>query len=840
MQTTPASTPSIPTSTPVKLGWGPASYIAGGDMYYAGYLDEIKIQDCVDAVTVFNTDDSGTDSLRQAMADVCDGGLVTFDSSLAGQTISLSSELTINKNITIDGSAASGVAISGNNSVRVFTVNSGVTAELKSLTVQDGNVSGNGGGIYNDGTLTITSSKIQSNTASGNGGGIYNSTTGTLNIIRSAVNNNTSNNVGGGVYSDKTVSVTDSTFSNNTVSGGSGSSGGIANGGLGDLTVVNSTFYNNTASIRYGGIGNDGFLTVINSTLSDNSAPVDGAGIGNSASGTITLLVNTLIANSTGADCVNMGAMVIENNNLIESTGADACNLTDNVNGDIIGSDPSLDTFTTNSDYPTGVYPLNPGSPAINAGDNATCNAVPVNNKDQGGWDRSPNGGATCDIGAYEMWDTDEPDTSIDSTDPATSPTSTTSMDFTFSGSEPVSPTNENSGVKSYECQLDSEGYSACTSPWNYSSLADGSHTIYVRAIDYVGNVDSSPAFYTWTISTPTPLDTVIDSGPSGTISSTSATFTYHATGDNIANGYFDCMLEPVESDWSICDGGSVTYTGLANGSYIFNVRAWDDAFSQVDLSPAEQAFTVSTDATPPDTTIVTKPVNPTAITNATFAFSGSDNVTAPANLTYMCALDGAPYSNCSVAVLFTNLSIGFHYLDVYTVDEAGNEDPTPAHYGWLIVKERVKNGGLNTYVGASKVPQYWAKNAAWSATDGKDTTSKKDGVASVKLVGQAGKTKTLTQTIAVSGAQGDQVRFSYWSKGASLPAAGACKVDVLVYNGSALKQTKTITCKTGTYGFTKQQLNFNATSAFTKIVVKFTFAKSKGSLWLDIVSLLK
>ena len=67
-------------------------------------------------------------------------------------------------------------------------------------------------------------------------------------------------------------------------------------------------------------------------------------------------------------------------------------------------------------------------------------------------------------------------------------PSTSTSASFGFTDAEP--------GV-SFECRIDGGAYSACTSPKSYSSLATGSHTFEVRALDAVGN-QSAAASYTW------------------------------------------------------------------------------------------------------------------------------------------------------------------------------------------------------------------------------------------------------------------------------------------------------------------------------------------------------
>ena len=79
------------------------------------------------AITVTNTNDSGADSLRQAIIDIDDGGTIDFDIPGSGPDIITltSGELAITKNLTIVGSTTKSLTISGNNVSRIFNVTRG-------------------------------------------------------------------------------------------------------------------------------------------------------------------------------------------------------------------------------------------------------------------------------------------------------------------------------------------------------------------------------------------------------------------------------------------------------------------------------------------------------------------------------------------------------------------------------------------------------------------------------------------------------------------------------------------------------------------------------------------
>jgi len=135
--------------------------------------------------TVTNTADSGAGSLRQAIIDAntTTGVADTINFELgSAATITLTSAqlptITDEAGLTIDGQSVD-ITVSGR-AVGVFRVASGAKLTLNNLTVTNGNVGGGfGGGIFNEGTLTVTNSTLSGNAAAF-GGGIWNTGTATL------------------------------------------------------------------------------------------------------------------------------------------------------------------------------------------------------------------------------------------------------------------------------------------------------------------------------------------------------------------------------------------------------------------------------------------------------------------------------------------------------------------------------------------------------------------------------------------------------------------------------------------------------------------------------------
>ena len=133
----------------------------------------------------------GSTTLRAALAEAQNGDTISFSSALTGDTIALTSGvLTISQSITITGLGATELAVSGGNSGQVFDIASGVNVSISSLTVENGSITGSGGGIVNNGSLNLSNVAVSGSTATASGGGIYNASGATLTLSNDTFSGN--------------------------------------------------------------------------------------------------------------------------------------------------------------------------------------------------------------------------------------------------------------------------------------------------------------------------------------------------------------------------------------------------------------------------------------------------------------------------------------------------------------------------------------------------------------------------------------------------------------------------------------------------------------------------
>ena len=251
---------------------------------------------------------------------------------------------------------------------------------------------GLGGGIYNDGVLDFNTGIVIGNLSQG-GGGLYNNGNVTIEKV-SFENNSAGSGVGGGIYNSGALTLKKSIITGRTDGSSSADlGGGILNNGT-PVNIENVTISGNKVNRDGGGIYNgyqvpDSLITLTNVTISHNTALLNAGGIYNKTNIPVNVVTikNTVIANSTGGNC--SGAITSNGHNLEDEN---SCGLSGT--GDLINTNPNLGPLEDN-EGPTLTHALILPSPAINAGDNNGCPAT-----DQRGVRRPL--GPTCDIGAYE------------------------------------------------------------------------------------------------------------------------------------------------------------------------------------------------------------------------------------------------------------------------------------------------------------------------------------------------------------------------------------------------------------------------------------------------------
>lgn len=163
------------------------------------------------------------------------------------------------------------------------------------------------------------------------------------------------------------------------------------------------------------------------------------------------------------------------------------------------------------------------------------------------------------------------------------------------------------------------------------------------------------------------PPDTIIDSGPAAQTNSTSASFTFHSTGQGAT---YSCRLDGGAS--AACSS-PVAYANLAAGSHVFSVVS--TAGGLTDTSPATMTWTI--DVTPPTAPTGLAATTPSANSVALSWHAGTDNVGVTNN---QIVRDGAVIATVGAVTSYTDSTVtsgSTHTYVVRAVDGAQNLSPS-------------------------------------------------------------------------------------------------------------------------------------------------------------------
>jgi large repetitive protein len=231
--------------------------------------------------------------------------------------------------------------------------------------------------------------------------------------------------------------------------------------------------------------------------------------------------------------------------------------------------------------------------------------------------------------------------------------------------------------------------YAATGASWNTTSLpgGDGLYDLRARATDDAGNtssventsirVDNAPP----TISITAPAAAINGSLPSPT--------TFAATANDAGGSgvnqvqFFECTNQSNNCSTGVWSPlGTIAAPGPYSVSWSIPVADGNHALAAVATDNASHTSTairnVSVDRTAPNTTILTKPGDPSSDVVPSFTFSSTE----PGS-TFECSVDGGAFASCTSPKNISGLSDNSHTFAVRATDAAGNTDATPDSWTW-------------------------------------------------------------------------------------------------------------------------------------------------------------
>lgn len=234
--------------------------------------------------------------------------------------------------------------------------------------------------------------------------------------------------------------------------------------------------------------------------------------------------------------------------------------------------------------------------------------------------------------------------------------------------------------------------------------LSSGPHTVLAIATDVATNDSSPSSWRAFNVDATAPAaPTLRQPLPGQALAASTPNLSGIAEPGSTISVYVDGGTAPLCTALAADDGAwsCTASTPLADGEHSLTARAMD-AVGNTGPGTRSTAFTVDTQA--PDTFIPSGPPALAISGDSEFEFSSNE-----AGVRYECALDAESFTPCVANGIFAP---GTYTLSVRAVDAAGNADPSPAEYQWIVRLPHLSGGGCS----AAPLPAAWLALLALAA----------------------------------------------------------------------------------------------------------------------------
>lgn len=234
-----------------------------------------------------------------------------------------------------------------------------------------------------------------------------------------------------------------------------------------------------------------------------------------------------------------------------------------------------------------------------------------------------------------------------------------------------------------------------CTSPFTVSLPHDGVYTLTVTARDALGNVDPTPATWTWTADTAPPTTAPVGGCPAGPTNDLLPTFQLAC--DDGPQGTAPCTFSCRVDNTALPPGAGAEYDGPCDptqaialthgdGDYLLVVHATDGAGN---TDPVGSTCVIPVDTAPPTAAFTDTPPHVTNEADPSFDFTCDDPP-----CTFLCEVALSVGNVLKTEPCATGYHPGVNFdaslrLTVTATDAAGNTGDTPDHQAqWVWTRD--------------------------------------------------------------------------------------------------------------------------------------------------------